>query len=195
MQLITVLADRSALVHFSLVINTRRSYAINGNERRPRVNGEIRARSVRLVDSQGQLGVVPLSEALKRAEEANLDLVEICPQDRPPVCKMLDYGKYRFDEKKKAQQQVKQPKLKEAQLSPNIAPHDLETKLRQVRDWMATGHKVKIDMMFKGRQNKHPGDGMAVMREIAVRMGDLAKVERGPLPQGKHVLLFLAPKD
>lgn len=162
-----------------------------------KVNREIRAQKVRLIGHTGeQVGVVNLYEALAMAEELGLDLVEIVPGSTPPVCKIMNFGKFRYDqskrekESKKAQHQIK---VKEIKIKPNIGAHDLETKTRQARDFLLEGDKVKITCMFRGREMMHSELGDKVMRQICLDLEDISMMEAPLKMMGKTLLVVLAP--
>lgn len=162
-----------------------------------RVNREIRAPKVRLISQSGeQLGVVPLYEALRLAEEAGLDLVEISAGSVPPVCKIINYGKFRYDqtkrekENKKAQHQIK---VKEVKVKPNIDEHDLQTKLRHARDFVSKGNKVKITCTFRGREMAHPEIGEKLVKRMCTELEDIAQSETPPKIFGRMLSVVLAP--
>lgn len=162
-----------------------------------KVNREIRAQKVRLITHTGeQVGVVPLYEALAMAEENGLDLVEISAGSNPPVCKIINYGKFRYDqtkrekESKKAQHQVK---IKEIKVKPNIDDHDLETKIRHAREFIAKGNKVKVTCMFRGREMAHPEIGEKILRKVCEDLEDIAMVESPSKIFGRMLIVILAP--
>lgn len=162
------------------------------------INEQIRDREVRVVDADGsQLGVMPLQKAMELAEQRNLDLVKIAPQAKPPVCKIIDYGKFRFEQSKREKEQRKNQhvvELKEVRLSLNIDTHDFETKRSQAAKFISGGHKVKVSIRFRGREMGHPELGQEVMRRFAQAMEEIANVERAPKLEGRTMLMFLAPK-
>lgn len=162
-----------------------------------KVNREIRAPKVRLISHTGeQVGIVSLQEALAMAEEQGLDLVEIVPGSAPPVCKVMNFGKFRYDqskrekESKKAQHQIK---VKEIKLKPNIDSHDLETKIRHARDFLMHGDKVKISCMFRGREMMHPEIGEKIVQKICQDLEDVSIPESPPKLMGRLLLVVLAP--
>lgn len=162
-----------------------------------KVNREIRAPRVRLITQTGeQVGVVPLHEALARAQEEGLDLVEISAGSNPPVCKIINYGKFRYDqtkrekESKKAQHQVK---VKEIKVKPNIDVHDLETKIRHAREFIVKGNKVKVSCMFRGREMAHPEVGEKLLRKLCEDLEDIAMVESPAKLFGRMLIVILAP--
>jgi translation initiation factor IF-3 len=164
----------------------------------PRINDQIRAREVRLIDEAGQnVGVVPKLDALTRAEEAGLDLVEISPDAEPPVCKILDFGKYKFQEQKKAAEARKNQKiveLKEIKMRPGIDDHDYEVKMRSIKRFFEEGDKVKITLRFRGREMAHAQLGMAVLHRVKADTEAIAKVESEPRFEGRQMVMVLSPK-
>lgn len=162
-----------------------------------RVNDQIRISPVRLIGVNGeQLGVVPTSQALDMAREANLDLVEVAATDRPPVCKIMDYGKFKFLQKQKAKEKTKshQQKLKEIRLRPKTGDHDVETKINQARKFLEHKDKVLVYVLFKGREMQHIEEGRRVILQILEKLVDLAKVEKAPSMEGKRLTAMLAPR-
>ncbi len=164
----------------------------------PRINREISVPSIRLVDQNGNMiGVVAISEGLKMAENAGLDLVEISPNAAPPVCKVLDYGKYRYELQKKANEARKKQKviqIKEIKLRPTIDKHDLEIKMRAVTGFVAEGDKVRISMRFRGREMDHTNIGLAVLNRIVDQFQEAAKIEQFPKSEGKQIVMMIGPK-
>ncbi len=162
-----------------------------------RVNEQIDARDVRLVDENGQMvGIVPLREALERAREAGLDLVEVAPQATPPVCKILDYGKFKYEQQKKAaaaRKKQRQVELKEIKMRPNIDENDYQVKMRKVKEFLEEGDKVKITMRFRGREVTHPEIAMQVMNRVREDVAELGKVEQMPRLEGRQMVMVLAP--
>jgi translation initiation factor IF-3 len=160
-----------------------------------RVNGQIRAREVRLVDVDGgQLGVVSLNEALKVADDRGLDLVEVAANVIPPVCKILDFGKYRYQISKK-QTQKKTVGVKEVKVRPQITENDLTLKVRNMRRFLDEGHKAKITMFFKGREIIRPELGMKVFDRITQTLTGKFTVEQSPRFEGNHITMVVAPKS
>jgi len=163
------------------------------------VNEEIRAREVRLINQMGeQVGIVPLKDALRMAQEVNLDLVNIAPQATPPVCRIMDYGKYKFEQGKKEKEARKKQKVitvKEVRFSPTIEEHDFNTKLRHVIGFLEKGDKVKCSLRFKGRQIAHTDIGQSVMKRIMEATQDIATIEKKPLMEGRSMIMILAPKN
>jgi translation initiation factor IF-3 len=165
----------------------------------PRANRDIRGvRDVQLIDQEGKnQGVVPFFDAMKIAEEAGLDLVEIAPNSTPPVCKILDYGRFRFLEQKKqaeARKKQKTVEVKEIKLRPGIDKHDYDTKMKAVRRFFEEGDKVKLTMRFRGREMAHTDLGMRLLDKVKTEMGELAKVESEPMMEGRQMVMILAPR-
>lgn len=163
------------------------------------INEEIRDREVRLIDQNGeQLGVMLTRQALELAEERQLDLVKIAPQAKPPVCKLMDYGKYRFEQSKREREIRKNQKvitLKEVRLSATIDEHDVDVKFRNAVKFLEEGDKVKVNIRFRGRQITHSEIGLKVMRDFAERIKEHAIVERQPLIEGRNMIMILNPRD
>ena len=165
----------------------------------PRANRDIRGvRDVQLIDDGGtNRGVVAFTEALEMAEQAGLDLVEIVPNAAPPVCKILDYGKFRFLEQKKAAEARKKQKvveIKEIKLRPGIDDHDYETKMKAVRRFFEEGDKVKITLRYRGREMAHQDLGMKLLERVKIEMAEISKVEAEPLLEGRQMTMIMAPK-
>jgi translation initiation factor IF-3 len=168
-----------------------------GPERGLRVNEQIRVSPIRLIGANGeQLGIVPTSEALKRAREAGLDLVEVAPMERPPVCRIMDYGKYKYElSRKQAKAKQHQPKLKEVRLRPKTGEHDIETKINQIRRFLEHRDKVQVTVQFRGREMQHVEEGQRVLQHVLEKVQDLGKLERQPTLEGKRLVAMLAPKS
>ena len=165
----------------------------------PRANRDIRGvREVQLIDQDGQnQGTMPFFDALRIAEDAGLDLVEIAPNSTPPVCKILDYGKFRFLEQKKAAEARKKQKtveVKEIKLRPVTDDHDYEVKLRAMRAFFEEGNKVKITLRFRGREMAHQSLGLKMLDRVRTDMSGIAKVEMEPNFEGRQVTMVLAPR-
>jgi translation initiation factor IF-3 len=152
---------------------------------------------VRLIGENGeQLGIVPLAKALQIASEHNLDLVEVAPTSAPPVCRILDYGKYKYEQTKKerkARQGQKSGLLKEVRVRPRVQTHDLETKIRTARRLLEEGDKVKISVIFRGREISHPELGMKVLQKVADGLKDIAGIDGAPSIDGRFIRLVLSP--
>jgi translation initiation factor IF-3 len=164
----------------------------------PRVNGQITSGSIRLVDHNGNmLGVVSVSEGIRLAEQANLDLVEVSPNANPPVCKILDYGKYKYEAQKKAHEARKKQKviqIKEIKLRPTIDKHDLDIKIRNVIGFIEEGDKVRITLRFRGREMDHQELGMQVLERVQEALKEQAKIEQPPRAEGKQIIMTVGPK-
>ena len=163
------------------------------------INEEIRDREVRVIDQNGeQLGIMLTRAALELAEEKQLDLVKIAPTAKPPVCKIMDYGKYRFEQSKREREIRKNQKvidIKEVRLSATIEDHDVEVKFKAATKFLKDGDKVKVSIRFRGRQISHSEIGLEVMKDFAERRQDIAVVERRPLTEGRNMTMVLAPKE
>jgi translation initiation factor IF-3 len=164
----------------------------------PRINDAIRAREVRLIDETGQnVGVVQRTDALERATAAGLDLVEISPDAQPPVCKILDFGKYKYQEQKKAAEARKNQKIveiKEIKMRPGIDDHDYDVKMRAIKRFFEEGDKVKVTLRFRGREMAHQELGMNVLRRVKADVESISKVESEPRFEGRQMIMVLAPK-
>ena len=164
----------------------------------PRINEEIGVMRVRLVDQRGQMvGVVGRSEALVMAANAGLDLVEIAPNADPPVCKILDFGKYKYEEQKKKNEARKKQKIievKEIKLRPSIDDHDYDVKMRSMHKFIDEGDKVKVTMRFRGRELAHQELGMDVLMRVKGDLDEIAKVEQFPRMEGRQMTMVLSPK-
>lgn len=163
-----------------------------------RVNEQIRVREVRLIDDEGeQKGIVPTIEALKMAKERELDLVEVAPTANPPVCKILDYGKYRFELEKKLRDSKKKQKLlklKEIRMQPKICTGDLDFKSKHVKEFLAEGNKVKVSVRFRGRELAHTELGLVVLDEVLKRLDDEFVMEKPAAMEGRSMSMTLSPK-
>lgn len=164
-----------------------------------RINEQIRVREVRLIDDAGeQKGIVSTLEALRMAQDINLDLVEVAPQADPPVCKILDYGKYRFELEKKLRDSKKKQKLqvlKEIRMQPKINDHDLSFKARHIQDFLDDGDKVKVTIRFRGRELAHTELGLDVLNNVLAKLGGDLTVEKSPAMEGRTMSMTLAPKS
>ena len=163
------------------------------------INEQIRDREVRLIDEEGeQMGVVTLQVALKVAEERGLDLVKIAPQAKPPMCKIMDYGYYRFFQSKRGKEKHKNQtvvEMKEVQLSATIDTHDMEVKAKACNKFLQAGNKVKVSIRFRGRQAAHGEIGLDVMNAFLELVSDNAVVEKPAKQEGRNMYMFLAPKN
>jgi translation initiation factor IF-3 len=164
-----------------------------------RINEEIRAREVRVVSaSNEQLGVMVLREALRLAAESQLDLVEVAPLAKPPVCRMMDYGKYKYEQQKREKEAKKKQKIvtiKEVKVRPNIEDHDFQVKLKNAQRFLLDGDKVKATVMFRGRELSHPELGRQVLVRMAGELKEIANVERDAKLEGKNMIMILAAKQ
>ncbi|MCI0454840.1 MAG: translation initiation factor IF-3 [Candidatus Dadabacteria bacterium] len=161
-----------------------------------RVNERIRAREVRVIASDGkQLGVIPVREALKMAEELGFDLVEVAPNAMPPVCRLMDYGKYKYELKKQAVAKKQKVQLvKEVNFRPNIGEHDLDVKINRIREFLEDGHKSKVRISFRGREITHPELGKELAEKIIERIIDIGLIDALPKFEGKSLIMVIAPK-
>ena len=161
-----------------------------------RVNRQIRIPEVRLIDQNGaQVGVVTTAEAMKMAEAAKLDLVEVSPMAKPPVCRILDFGKFKYAQRKKERgHHSRASQLKELRVRPAIDKHDLEYRLEAGRKFLEQGHKVQVVCIFRGRQMAHPEHGYAVMKQVAEQLGDICKIESHARLMGKRMTMLLSHK-
>jgi translation initiation factor IF-3 len=164
----------------------------------PRVNHRIRISPIRVVMEDGtQLGVIPTNEALAKAEELGLDLVEISPTAQPPVCKIIDFGKYKYDLAKKASEAKRnsfQSELKQIRFRPKTEEHDMAFKIKNSREFIEEGHKVQFEVRFRGRENAHPDVGKLVLDRVAKELMDIAKLVSIPRYEGKSMTMIMAPK-
>lgn len=163
-----------------------------------RTNEEIRAREVRVIGSDGeQLGIMSGREAQQLAYEKHLDLVEIAPTAKPPVCRIMDYGKYRYEQQKREKESRKKQKtfdIKEVKLRPGIEEHDFNVKFKNAVRFLEDGDKVKVTIMFRGRELSHPELGEVLLNKMAAQLKEMAVVERQPKLEGKNMIMIVAPK-
>jgi len=164
-----------------------------------RINDEIRVRDIRVVDIDGnQLGIMPTREALKLAEEKQMDLVEIAPQAKPPVCRIMDFGKYKYEQSKREKEARKKQKIvevKEVKMRPNIEDHDFNVKAKNAARFLNDGDKVKATMIFRGREIVHTQLGRLLLVRLAEDLKDICNVERQPKLEGKNMIMILTPKQ
>lgn len=164
----------------------------------PRINGAIRVPQVRCIDPDGnQLGILDTREALTKAEDFGLDLVEVQPNAEPPVCKILDYGKFKYEAQKRANEARKKQKIievKEIKLRPNIDEHDYQVKMRNVVKFLSGGDKVKVTLRFRGREMAHQELGANVLTRVREETEEIAKIEAMPKMEGRQMIMVLAPK-
>jgi translation initiation factor IF-3 len=164
----------------------------------PRINDAVRAREVQLISENGEnLGVISRTDALAKAQEAGLDLVEISPNSNPPVCKILDYGKFKYEQQKKAAEQKKKQKvieIKEIKMRPNIDDHDYDVKIRAMKRFFEEGDKVKVTLRFRGREMAHMELGMQLLQRVRSDFAENTKVEAEPKLEGRQMVMVLAPR-
>lgn len=162
------------------------------------INEQIRDREIRLIGQNGeQLGIMSAREAMKLAREAELDLVKIAPKAQPPVCKIIDYGKYRYEmarKDKEARKKQKTIEIKEVRLSPNIDTNDLNTKVNQARKFISKGNKVKVTLRFRGRELAHVNSSKVILDEFAEKLADIAVIEKSAKFEGRSMIMFLTEK-
>ena len=162
------------------------------------INEQIRDREIRLIGEDGeQLGIMSARDAMKLAREANLDLVKIAPTAKPPVCKIIDYGKYRYEQARKEKEARKKQKtieVKEVRLSPNIDTNDLNTKVNQARKFVSSGNKVKVAVRFRGRELAHTAVGKTILEDFAQKLSDISVIDKPAKLEGKSMVMFLVEK-
>ena len=163
------------------------------------INEQIRDKEIRLIGTEGeQLGIMSSRDALRLAEEAGLDLVKIAPNAKPPVCKIVDYGKYRYEmirKEKEAKKKQKVIEVKEIRLSPNIDTNDLNTKINAANKFITKGDKVKVTLRFRGREMAHMNTSKHILDDFAASLADVANIEKAPKVEGRSMTMFLAPKS
>ncbi len=168
------------------------------NKNRLRVNRMIRFSPVRVISPEGdQLGIMAVDEAIAAAEARGLDLVEVAPAARPPVCRIMDFGKFKFEQAKAeraAKKKQRSVDIKEVKYRPGIDDHDFDFKTRHAREFLAEGNKVKVTMMFRGRQMAHPELGKAVLDRVAEVLADIGKIEQDARLEGKNMTMLMTPK-
>ena len=171
---------------------------MNGIAKESGINWGIRAQEVRVIDSEGkQAGIMPLKEAMKIAEEQGLDLVEVAPNAKPPVCRVMNYGKYKYQQSKRSQEARKHQtviQVKEVKLRPRTEEHDFQFKLRHAKRFLSEGNKVKISILFRGRELAHPEFGRDMMNRFLEEVKDLMVVEQAPRLEGRNMVMVVAPK-
>ncbi len=165
----------------------------------PRINGQIRATSVRVIDADGEmLGVLSVREAIAKAEEAGLDLIEISPNAEPPVCKIGDIGKHRYEQQKKeaaARKNQKTVLTKELKFRPNIEEHDIQTKLRNAKRFFEDGDKVRFSLQFRGRENEHREIGWAIIKRVKEELLPFGKIESDARAEGNTIIMVMSAKS
>ena len=164
----------------------------------PRTNEQITARSVRVISSTGlQLGIISIREALNYAEDEGYDLVEVSPDAKPPVCKIIDYGKLKYKEqksKKEAKKKQKTIEVKEIKMRPGIDTHDYQVKVKALKKFISGGNKVKVSMRFRGREMEHQNLGLDLLKKLTEEVSEYAKVEVPPKSEGKQIMIILVPQ-
>jgi translation initiation factor IF-3 len=167
-------------------------------QQRVRINEQIRVPEVRLIGADGQqVGVMPIKEALAHAVEAHLDLVEVAPQANPPVCRIMDYGKFKYQQSKKQQEARRKAttiQIKEVKVRPKIEEHDMGFKLRNARRFLGEGDKVKISVIFRGREIAHTDRGFRLLAQMAEALADVGNVEQNPKLEGRNLSMIVSPK-
>lgn len=165
-----------------------------------RVNGGVKAESIRLIDeSDNQVGIINTADALSRARDVGLDLVEVAPNSDPPVCRIMDYGKWLYEQKRRTRESHKKSQkhvatLKEIRLRPETDPHDLEVKVKHAREFLEKGHKVQFTVFFRGRQMLHKDHGYNLLKQVVDTLEDVAKVERPAIMSGRRMTTMIIPK-
>jgi len=181
----------------SIIKKARGKPPVKGKDE-PRLNEEITVPEVRLIDVDGtQMGVVKIDDAIARAEQRDLDLVEIAPKAAPPVCRVMDYGKYKYQLSKKEKESKKKQhviQVKEIRLRPTIDEHDIDFKLKHARKFLEQGNHLRIRILFRGRQIVHPELGEAVLHRVQAELEDLAKLDRNPVREGRSLIANFIPK-
>ncbi|MDI3281252.1 MAG: translation initiation factor IF-3 [Bacillota bacterium] len=171
---------------------------INSDHKELRINTEIRVKEVRVIDETGtQLGIMPTREALRLAEEKELDLVEVAPTAKPPVCRIMDYGRYKYEQSRREREARKKQKivsLKEIRMTPKIEEHDFSVKVRSAEKFLQAGDKVKVAVRFRGREVVHSDLAKAKLDELAALVKEVGTVEREPRIEGRTMIMILAPK-
>jgi translation initiation factor IF-3 len=164
-----------------------------------RVNREIRIREVRVIGPEGeQLGIMPTQEAFRKAQDSGYDLVEVAPTSQPPVCRIMDYGKYKYEQSKKEHQSRRHQKstqVKEIKLRPRTDKHDLEVKIRQIKGFLADGNKTKLTVVFRGREMANQELGRAMMASVIEQLAESGNIEQPPRMEGRSLIMILAPKS
>jgi translation initiation factor IF-3 len=170
--------------------------AANIDRRQQRINEQIRATPIRVIGEDGsQLGIISTADALARAKEANLDLVEVAPNENPPVCRIMDYGKFKYQQNKRQHKgHSHHSKNKEIRLRPKIGKHDLDVKLNKARDFLGEKDKVIFSVVFRGRENAHVEEGFKLVEQVVRELEPIGKVEQSPALQGRRIVLIVAPK-
>ena len=159
------------------------------------MNEQIRISPIRLIGAEGeQHGIVPTAQAMEMAREAGLDLVEVAEKERPPVCKIMDYGKHKYAQSKKQAQKTHQQKMKELRVRPKTGEHDQDTRVAQARKFLEHGDKVLLKVQFRGREMQHIEEGRRIITGMLEKLADVCKIEKAPAMEGKQMTALLAPK-
>lgn len=166
------------------------------DSKQQRVNEQIRTSPVRVIGAEGdQMGIMPTDEALAAARQAGLDLVEVAPTERPPVCRIMDFGKFKYQQKKRQHKSHShQIKIKEIRLRPKTGEHDVQVKVSKAREFLSQKHKVLVSVMFRGRELAHIDEGRRLLTEVLTLLDDVGRVEAPPSQQGKRIVCSMAPK-
>lgn len=171
---------------------------MNGKIKRVLINERIRSQEVRVINQEGeQLGILPLKEALRIAAEEDLDLVEVAPQSRPSVCKIMDYGKFKYEQSKKTHEAKKSQtiiQVKEVKMRPKTEEHDFQYKLRHIKRFLDKGNKAKVCVIFRGREFNHKEMGRSILDRVAEEVKDIAIIEQAPKLEGRNMAMIIAPK-
>ena len=178
-------------------MSTNRRRCFIASSREARINHQIRVREVRVIGANGeQLGVMPLHEALRMVDAQGLDLVEVAPDAQPPVCRIMDYGKFRYEQKKKTHGPKKHAvfEIKEVKMGSRTDPHDLLHKVKNIRQFIERGQRVKVSVFFRGREITHPELGRQMLRGVVDQVRDVAKVDIEPRLEGRNMAMLLTPK-
>ncbi len=179
-------------------LTKRKTNIARQSEKRNRLNGEITVREVRLIGQDGeQVGIVPIDQAMAAADEASLDLVEIVPNAEPPVCRVMDYGKFVFElkkQKQEARKKQKQVQVKEVKFRPGTDVGDYNVKLRNLRRFLEDGDKAKVTMRFRGREHAHRERGLDLLQRIEKDLEDVSQIEQRPMMEGRQMIMVLGPK-
>lgn len=185
-------------VHALILSHEKFGRCMNIAIKEMQINEEIGDKEVRVItDSGEQLGIMSSRDALREAESRDLDLVKIAPQATPPVCKIMDYSKYRFEQAKREKEQKKNQRvveIKEVRLSLNIDKHDFDTKVNQAKKFLSQANKVKVTIRFRGREMAHPENGLVIMNNFSQACQEVSSVEKAPKLEGRSMMMFLAPK-
>ena len=188
----------SRFYHLSYTCGRCVPIASNSNSKELEINEQIRDKEIRLIGADGaQMGIMSPRDALRMAIDKDLDLVKVAPQAKPPVCKILDYGKYRFEQAKREKEAKKKQKvieIKEVRLSPNIEDHDMNTKAKMAAKFLQNGDKVKVSVRFRGREMTRTEVGRVVLDQFVQSIADVAEVEKPPKMEGRSMVMFLMPK-